>query len=82
MHHCMLKNIIVCDEVIPMNVDDGDESVLHEELEETDAAEVGDPGLRAVEESDKSRMRPLPLELPTPCLPRTHLQVIESLHSH
>ena len=57
----MLLNSTVCDEVTTVNVEDG----VVKAIEETDVTTVGEPGLRAVEESGKNCHG---LVDPDPCL--------------
>ena len=46
--------VSLSDEVTPVKVDDGAETALVKTLEETNVTAVGDPGIRAVKESNKN----------------------------
>ena len=50
----MLHNFNVCDEVTPVNVDDGAQTAQMKALGETNETAVGDSGLQKVEESGKN----------------------------
>ena len=52
--HDLLQYFNICDEVTPVNVEDGTEPALMKAFKQTDTAVVDDSGLQTAEESSKN----------------------------